>query len=119
MFRSVVLPVPVPPEIKRFFIEFEKIGTNSCLIVDYGESGSEVAAFGESKSCKQLFGDIKFNLITNLTNSLEISKRYEKPRDYRLKFMASNQISSISKDIAILNNFNFNVEFYLSTIIYQ
>ena len=91
----------IEPEIKRFYIEFEKIGTNSCLIIDYGDSGSDVEAFGIYKICKQLFGDIKFNLIANLTDRLEISKHYEKPRDYRIKFMASNQISSISKEITV------------------
>lgn len=91
----------IEPEVKRFYIEFEKIGTNSCLIIDYGESGSRVEAFGDLKTCSQFFGQIKFTPMGNLTNHLEISKQYEKPRDYRLKFSVANQISSISKEITI------------------
>ena len=91
----------VEPEVKRFFIEFQKVGTNSCLIVDYGEPGSVVEAFGEQKTCLQLFPDIKHTVMGNISSQLDVSRHYEKPRDYRLKFFAANQISSQNKELMI------------------
>lgn len=91
----------VEPEVKRFFIEFQRVGTNSCLIIDYGEPGSVAEAFGEQKICLQLFPDIKHTVMGNLSEQLDVLRRYEKPRDYRLKFLAANQISSQTKELTI------------------
>jgi len=92
----------IEPELKRFVIEFEKMGTNSCLIVDFGESRRPgLEAYGTIHNCKELFPDIKFVMAGNLTNPLEVTRAYEKPRDYVLKFTAANQISSASKELTI------------------
>ncbi|CAG2103799.1 unnamed protein product, partial [Medioppia subpectinata] len=91
----------VEPEIKRFAIEFAKMGTNSCLIVDYGQNKAEIEAFGDSRNCRYLYPDVKYTLMGNLTNPLDISKQYDKPKDYRLKFSVSNQISTISREVTV------------------
>jgi hypothetical protein len=92
----------IEPELKRFVVEFEKVGTNSCLIVDFGESRrSGLEAYGHIHNCKELFPDTKFLMAGNLTNPLEITRPYEKPRDYVLKFNVANQISSASKELTV------------------
>jgi len=91
----------IEPELKRFSVEFEKMGTNSCLIVDFGEGGSNLEAYGSLYNCKQLFPDTKFIIAGNLTNPLEIARPYHKPRDYVLRFTAANHISGASKEITI------------------
>ena len=85
-------------EIKDFVIEFEKIGTNTCLIIDFGlvRDPNNVQAYGEEDTCKEIFRKIKYKWIGNITNPLLVSKRYSKGGDYIIRINAANQISSDS-----------------------
>ena len=85
-------------EIKDFVIEFAKIGTNTCLIIDFGlvRDRNNVQAYGEEDTCKEIFDFIKYKWIGHITNPLLVSKRYSKGGDYVIKVNAANQISSDS-----------------------
>lgn len=91
----------VEPELKKFLINFERVGTNSCLIVDYGVRHDFSDAYGSAENCKELFSNSKFIMAGNLTNPLEISRRYSKPRDYVININVANQISKQSFEFTV------------------
>lgn len=84
----------VEPELKRFSIDFEQVGTNSCLIIDFGtRMDTNFEAYGDLDSCVELFPESRYVWMGNLTNPLELARPYGKPRDYVLRFSVANQIS--------------------------
>lgn len=92
------------PELKKFIIEIQRIGTNSCLLIDYGErlrDESDYFTYGEAENCKQLFPGIKSTHSPVLNNSFGVSKKYAKPRDYDLKFTLANLLSKEVQETSV------------------
>ena len=90
------------PEIKRFFIEIMHIGTNSCLLVDFGEKPNEdYYTFGDANNCVELFPSMKGVHNQTLSRTMELSKKYSKPNDYFLKFTLANKLSKIVRELYV------------------
>lgn len=92
----------IEPETKRFLVEIQTVGTNSCLLADYGEKPFEdFYTFGDSKNCAQLFPNIKSVHNQSLSKTMELSKKYSKPRDYYPKFTLANRLSRIIREMSV------------------
>lgn len=90
------------PETKRFSVEIVEIGTNSCLLVDYGEKPEEdYFTFGEAANCVQLFPNVKSIHNQTLFRIMELSKKYAKPRDYFLKLTLANRLSKVERELSV------------------
>lgn len=90
------------PETKRFSVEIVEIGTNSCLLVDYGEKHEgDYYTFGETANCVQLFPNVKSIHNQTLSRIMELSKKYAKPRDYYLKFTLANRLSKVERELSV------------------
>lgn len=90
------------PETKRLSVEITHLGTNSCLLVDYGEKSREdLATFGDAINCQRLFPSIKSVNNQTLTRIMELSKKYYKPRDYFLKFTLANRLSRVVRELMV------------------
>ncbi|XP_028408505.1 sperm receptor for egg jelly-like [Dendronephthya gigantea] len=94
----------------RFTIEFEKLGTQTCLWVDMGDN-SPLRVFGSSNSCPDSLDVDSINphiaveprtLFTSLyavyTQSIVIDHIYSQVGDYDVRLYASNAVSSVSRE---------------------
>lgn len=90
------------PETKRFSVEITHIGTNSCLLVDYGEKPHEnLYTFGEAANCQRLFSFTKSTHNQTLSRIMELSKKFSKPNDYFLKFTLANRLSKVVRELMV------------------
>lgn len=93
------------PEDKKFLVEIQNIGTNSCLLIDFGERikvNGDYHTYGYEENCRELFRDVKPSTHQNiLSNTMELEKRYSKPKDYYLKFTLANRLSKEVKKLTV------------------
>ncbi|RWS14806.1 polycystic kidney disease protein 1-like protein 2-like protein [Dinothrombium tinctorium] len=84
------------PAFKQFLIEFDEPGTETCLVIDYGEhANSSIEAYGDLTACQQIFSENKFKYSGELMNPLNVSHVYMEPNDYTVRIKAGNHLPSV------------------------
>lgn len=95
----------IDAETKKFYITIKNVGTNSCLLIDYGDlikDASNYHTYGDLMSCKKLFPKIPDATHSfKLVSSFEAHHKYSKPNNYLVKFLLANSLSQIEERMTI------------------
>lgn len=91
------------PNLKTFNLTIDELGTDSCLLIDFGDPESSITesgeAYGNQLACLEYFimfqaEKNKYNFMGLLENELISSHYYIKPGDYRVTVKAFNSVTS-------------------------
>lgn len=112
----------IEPETKRFHIDIQTLGTNSCLLIDFGEripDYGDYQTFGNLYNCKQLYPGVNAINTPILARSFEVSRSYAKPKNYIVRFTLANLLSKEVQElnVVVLGKFcQLCCEFFVSYI---
>ena len=80
---------------KNFSVSFYDIGTDICLIIDFGDprKNASFQAFGNKNTCSDLFPHLSYKYVDKLKPKFLVNYHYPKPGQYSLKTFIGNQVT--------------------------
>ncbi|CAN8002730.1 unnamed protein product, partial [Ixodes hexagonus] len=94
---------PKDEHIRNFLVSFELVGTDTCMMVDYGDETPK-RAYGSRSQCFTRYRPDQFQHEGELENPMWLQNIYERGFDYVFTLVAFNDISEQSTSFNITVN---------------
>ncbi|CAN8007810.1 unnamed protein product, partial [Ixodes pacificus] len=94
---------PKDEHIRNFLVSFELVGTDTCLMIDYGDETPK-RAYGSRSQCFTRYRPDQFQHEGELENPMWLQNIYERGFDYVFSLIAFNDISEQSTSFNITVN---------------
>lgn len=94
---------PKDEHIRNFLVSFELMGTDTCVVVDYGDETPK-RAYGSRSQCFTRYRPEQFQMEGELENPMWLQNIYERGFDYVFTLVAFNDISEQTSQFNITVN---------------